>query len=360
MGVCRICNKTEQTISSALGLCLDCILNRPEEALPHAASIHHRNREAFGLPPEPPRSEGGRVCKLCVNECAIAQGEKGYCGLGFPRESNLTWYHDPLPTNCVADWSCPGGTGAGYPEFSHSERGPEYGYKNLAVFYQACSFDCLFCQNWHYRLTHQNPSRATPRELADAVDPETSCICYFGGDPSPQIVHAIRAARIARKERAGRILRICWETNGSASGGLLDQMLDLSLESGGCLKFDLKAWSEELNIALCGVTNRQTLANFALAARRLGERPNVPLVVASTLLIPGYVDTDEVAKIAGFVASIDPRIPYSLLRFAPQFVMNDLPCTSKAHAKRCTEAALGAGLQNVRVGNSHLLGSEYR
>jgi len=50
----------------------------------------------------------------------------------------------------VADWVCAGGTGAGYPQFAH-RAGPEYGHKNLAVFYQACSFDCLFCHNWQYR-----------------------------------------------------------------------------------------------------------------------------------------------------------------------------------------------------------------
>ncbi|MEE8618654.1 MAG: hypothetical protein V3S84_00830 [Dehalococcoidales bacterium] len=46
----------------------------------------------------------------------------------------------------MADWVCPAGTGAGYPDFAY-RAGVEYGYKNLAVFYHACSFDCLFYQN---------------------------------------------------------------------------------------------------------------------------------------------------------------------------------------------------------------------
>jgi len=66
------------------------------------------------------------------------------------REGKLLWYHDPLPTNCVGDWVCAGGTGAGYPEYAYSS-GPECGYKNLAVFFNACSFNCLYCQNWHFR-----------------------------------------------------------------------------------------------------------------------------------------------------------------------------------------------------------------
>ncbi|MFC1944709.1 hypothetical protein ACFLX5_04395 [Chloroflexota bacterium] len=93
-------------------------------------------------------------------ECRIPIDGRGYCGLrtnigkriegASATKDNVSWYYDALPTNCVADWVCPGGTGAGYPQFSYSQRA-EIGYKNLAVFYQACSFDCLFCQNWHYR-----------------------------------------------------------------------------------------------------------------------------------------------------------------------------------------------------------------
>jgi len=96
--------------------------------------------------------------------------------------ANVSWYYDPLPTNCVADCVCPGGTGAGYPEFAYSD-GPEYGYKNLAVFYQACSFDCLFCQNWHYRDSALQESKGSAAILAAAIDDRTSCICYFSGDP---------------------------------------------------------------------------------------------------------------------------------------------------------------------------------
>jgi pyruvate formate lyase activating enzyme len=140
---------------------------------------------------------------------------------------------------------------------------------------------------------------------------------------------------------------------------LLDVMCDLSLASGGCLKFDLKAWSEPLHIALCGVSNRRTLENFQRAAQRLRARPTPPPLVASTLLVPGYVDADEVRQIARFVAAIDPEIPYSLLAFQPMFAMADLPTTSTGHAQECMAAAQDAGLLRVRIGNKHLLGSDH-
>ena len=347
---------------------MDCIRRDFSQVLPLIEEAHRTARRPFSLPEQPPRDEAGHECHLCTNQCRIPSEGQGYCGLRTNRENrlvgataeygNVSWYYDPLPTNCVADWVCPGGTGAGYPRFSYS-RGAEYGYKNLAVFYQACSFDCLFCQNWHYRYSATRPSNVSALELAEAVDDRTSCICYFGGDPSPQLPHALRASRLALERNRGRILRICWETNGSMHPALLRQAAELSLDSGGCIKFDLKTWSEELHIALCGISNRRTLENFRLLAEYTAKRPSPPFLVASTLLVPGYIDKEEISGIAAFIASISPDIPYALLAFHPQFMMNDLPPTSRRHAQECLAEAKSQGLRNVRVGNLHLLGDYY-
>lgn len=114
--------------------------------------------------------------------------------------------------------------------------------------------------------------------------------------------------------------------------------------------------SRAVHVALTGVSNRRTLDNFARAGARHAERPELPLVIASTLLVPGYIDADQVSKIAGFIASINAEIPYSLLGFGPSFYMSDLACTSVRQAAEAEAAARAAGLANVRVGNRHLLG----
>jgi pyruvate formate lyase activating enzyme len=247
--------------------------------------------------------------------------------------AKASWYHDPLPTNCVGDWVCAGGTGAGYPRYANSP-GPERGHRNLAVFFTACSFDCLFCQNWTYRH---------------------GCICYFGGDPGPQAPYALKASAAALKKAGDRILRICWETNGSVDPRYLDQMVEMSLVTGGCVKFDMKAFDDNLHRALTGVSNSRTLENFRRAARRIRARPSPPLLIASTLMVPGYIDKEEVGAIARFIAGLDPTIPYSLLAFHPQFKMSDLPVTSRQQAESCRKAAEAAGLERVRIGNAHLL-----
>jgi pyruvate formate lyase activating enzyme len=78
-------------------------------------------------------------------------------------------------------------------------------------------------------------------------------------------------------------------------------------------------------------------------------------LIASTLLVPGYIDGAEIKFIARFIASISPDIPYSLLAFHPHFYMSDMPLTPKSMATKCLKSAREAGLKTVRIGNLHLL-----
>jgi pyruvate formate lyase activating enzyme len=343
---------------------LSCIREKPVRALEIAENVHAQSRAYFGLPPTPPDDLQGVACTICVNQCKIPEGGMGYCGLRTNHKgklvgvsasrAKLTWYHDPLPTNCVGDWVCAGGTGAGYPQYAYCSKA-EYGYKNLAVFFEACSFNCLFCQNWHFREKSIDSNVRSAEALVDSVDEHTACICYFGGDPSPQLPYSLKAAHRALEQNKDRILRICWETNGSMRPDLLDEIMELALDSGGCVKFDLKAWDPNLHRVLTGMTNERTLENFTRAARFIHRRPDPPLLIANSLLVPGYLDEHEIAAVAKFIADLDPDIPYSLLAFHPQFFMSDLPVTSGDLADRCYQVAGDAGLNKVRIGNVHLL-----
>ena len=368
MGACRYCGKEFITISDVIGFCADCITTHFDETWPEINRVHEKSRKAYHLPSAPPKAEDGIPCPLCFQECRIPEGSTGYCGVrrvedgrikgGRPHEGNLSCYYDPLPTNCVAGFVCPAGTGRGYPDYSFTD-GPEYGFKNLAVFYQACSFNCLYCQNYQFKESSFSSMRLSAKDLAQKVDSKTSCICYFGGDPTSQVLHALKTSRLARKHAGNRVLRICWETNGSAREPFLTEMAELSMQSGGCIKFDLKAWDERLHYALCGNTNKKTLDNFKKLAAWTLKRSEPPFLIASTLLVPGYIDEIEVEKIARFIADLNPHIPYSLLGFYPHFYVKDLPTTSRTHALRCEAIAKNAGLRHVHIGNIHLLGDEY-
>ena len=194
-----------------------------------------------------------------------------------------------------------------------------------------------------------------------AIHPRVSCICYFGGDPGPQLPFALKAStQILEHCGSHRLMRICWETNGIGNPRLMREAAKLSLSSGGIVKIDLKASNPHLARALSGVPNQRAFENFAMIAEEFYEqRPSVPLLTAVTLLTPGYTDEIEVENIAKFIAELNPNIPYSLLVFHPSNYMKNLPITPPDQVKRCYYAAK-KHLNHVNIGNKHLLPASLR
>ena len=363
---CGICGEPKELISRALGICTGCIRERPREALPYIREAHRKARARHGLPAEPPRTDGGVECGLCSNRCLIGEGEKGYCGLRWnegglrsrvgPSVGLLYAYLDPHVTNCSSAWFCPGGTGAGYPTYANLP-GPEIGFYNLAVFFYGCNFDCLFCQNASHKDLDGGgvvEAEAFAKQIAD--NPRVSCVCFFGGSPEPQLPFSVGASRRALQLAKERPLRVCFEWNGCGDPSLVREAAELALESGGNLKFDLKCFTPSLSLALSGVENKQAYRNFArIAEEYYPERPEAPLLTATTLLVPGHVDGNEVSDISSFISALDRTIPYSLLIFHPRHMMSDMPVTPLRQAAECYRAAR-RHLERVHVGNLHLLG----
>ena len=369
MARCRVCGRVDRYVSGFLGVCGRCVRERWGEASRYVLEAHRRSRLLFSLPPEPPRG-GGVVCRICGNRCSLGTGERGYCGViegggGYVLPVTGSWdvavgfyYYDPHPTNCVADWVCPGATGRGYPRYALSPRG-ERGYYNIAVFYGSCNMDCLYCQNYEYRrMARDKKPLLAIRDLVEAVNERTTCVCFFGGDPGPQIIHALRAAREMRRrarELGLRVFRVCWETNGLVDKRVMREMARISLESGGIVKIDVKAYSPEIYMALTGSDGRLVYENLGIVAEMGAERRDPPLLVASTLLVPGYIDEYEIDGITRYIAGLDPETPYRLLAFHPDYLMRDLPPTPRRLAEKAVEIARRNGLRNVSVGNTWLL-----
>ncbi len=296
----------------------------------------------------------------------MGEGERGYCGLRWnqgglrsrtsPDKGLLYYYLDPHVTNCCSAWFCPGGTGAGYPDYANT-LGPERGFHNLAVFFYGCNFDCLFCQNSSHKELGNKPE-IDAETFAQVIEgnPRISCVCFFGGSPEPQLPFALNASEQALELVGDRRLRICFEWNGCGEPALVSRAAELALKSGGNIKFDLKCFTPSLSLALSGVDNSQAYRNFSMIAREAyPKRPGVPVLTATTLLVPGYVDAHEVEGIAGFIADLDDSIPYSLLVFHPDYRMLDLPVTPIEQAVDSYNAA-AQHLTNVNVGNLQTLG----
>ena len=76
--------------------------------------------------------------------------------------------------------------------------------------------------------------------------------------------------------------------------------------------FSIKAITPVLHREYTGVDNGAILRNFT----RIAASKSVSLHV-ETVFIPDYVDEDEVLRIADFIASIDPEIPFRIDAYLP-------------------------------------------
>ncbi|RLI74253.1 radical SAM protein [Archaeoglobales archaeon] len=328
---CKLCGG--KAYSRAIPFCSHCV--KKEEVLNYLNEIHD------GLDKIGKKSRF--KCKLCSNECGLNDNDISLCrlkgvkngkmfSLTTSRKAVMSYYEDPLPTNCCNAWFCDGSKLQG---------------TNLAVFYYGCNFDCLYCQNWTHKKVGHGRIVKLDEIVKYSMKDRIKCICHFGGSPEPQIAFAIKFSQEVLKERD---IMICWEWNGAGRQSLALKAAKLSYKSNGTVKFDLKAWNNNLHKILTGRSNEQTLRNF----EKIYEEYN-KVVSATTLLVPYYVDKEEVEGIAKFIAGLDASIPYSLLIFHPDYRLSDLPITPKQQVIECYEVAK-KHLKNVNVGNIHLLG----
>lgn len=366
---CSLCGILKSNISSSVGICATCLREASISNIDHIIQSQHSSaRKPSPLPSFRPNAENGVKCRICVAECKIEDGKWGWCGIhGNERgkirhkylkdHALLSWYLDAQVTNCCNAWFCPAGTGCGYPKWAN-EPGPETGYYNMALFFYGCSFNCLFCQNWQ----HKDLKSAKLTSIDDIVqstinNPKISCWCWFGGSPEPQMSFTFKAQKQLLEEKSDdHIVRFCYEWNGDANPNLAIRAAQYSCDSGGNIKFDVKAWDPVIHTALTGMDNKRVLSNITNIYDKHWEHRSSenPMLGFSTLLIPYYVDTEEVEEIAKFLADLDPNLPYSLLIFHPDFVMNDLPITPQKQVKEC-EMVAKKYLNRVNIGNKHLL-----
>ena len=380
MGTCKFCGKTDQDISEVLQVCRNCILagDWDNKIKPHILNVHKQVRQLVDLPEKPPKAERPNIklkCNLCLNECSLSENDISYCGLRniplrnsgqlpYPSKSKgyIHGYIDSNPTNCCNSWFCPAGTSSGYPEYSNYE-GPEFGTYSYAAFLYGCSYNCLSCQNSSHKLFSKRHLFDVETLVNQIVkNKKITCLCYFGGTPEVQLPFSINLAeRILEKikdENKSRKFRICYEMNGTGNKDLMEKCIQVVIKSGGNIKFDLKSFNEKLNLAMCGVSNSRTLENFkSLAENYFDTRgKDMPELSGCTLMVPGYVNHEEVELIARFISEIDPEIPYSLLVFHGDYQMKDLPITPRKQAENCLKVAQRY-LNNVHLGNKFLLGS---
>ena len=368
MGACNSCGKSGPDVSDNIGYCVKCIRSRFRELWPQILQIHKTSRETYQLPPLPQYSRDGIRCTTCTQGCKIQENTFGFCGVrkvlngkvvggdpddGIYEVSDLPFFEDYISILSHAQ------------ETSHmktdqtTQNTAQHAHKMIAVFYHGCSFNCFYCPHPQVRAPVAHPQKNNAKDLAKLIDEDTRGMFFCSGGNTPYVFHALETAELAVKSRGGHNLRVFWETNGDVKERYMRRMAEISLQTGGCVILNFRAWSQPIHFSLCGLDNVETQKNLEILLEYHKQRTDPPFLIVNTPLVPGYIDDEEVKSLARFINFLDSEIPYTLSALKPSFYLNDLPITSKSHALRSIEVAESFGLKRVSIVNQELLSEAY-
>ncbi len=174
--------------------------------------------------------------------------------------------------------------------------------------------------------------------------PARNIVAFTGGDVVCQAEFYAQAAEKIKDECSNMWVLI--ETNGY---GLTPENLDV-LASGGVDSFwlDIKAYDREVYRRLCGATNEWVLKSPEWIADR-----GFTLEVL-TLYIPGWVEKDQIVRIAEIVHEVDSEIPFTILAFFPAYKLSSVRSPRMFEMIDAYFAVKNVGLRNVKLGNCHV------
>ncbi|MCX8176226.1 MAG: radical SAM protein [Candidatus Bathyarchaeota archaeon] len=186
----------------------------------------------------------------------------------------------------------------------------------LGLLFKNCNFNCLGCINklspWSPSLSKNvqeklknRPLKTLSLEEFKQILPQFSdskVVLLSGQEPTldpnlPKIIEVLNHHGL------GTIL----ETNAYC----LDENKIKSLEVAGLdeVRVSIKAYNDEIYKYYTGKSNKEVLKNF----RFLWGSAIIPR--ATTVLIPGLIDKDEVRNIAEFVSSVDEGIMFTVIGY---------------------------------------------
>ncbi len=171
--------------------------------------------------------------------------------------------------------------------------------------------------------------------------PARNIISFTGGDLACQPeFYALTSQKI---KNLNSDLWILFETNGY---GLtltnLDHFKEFGIDS---FWLDIKAYDQKIHKKLTGVTN-----DWILKLPELIIDKNFVLEVLS-LYIPGWVETEQIKKIAEILARVDRNIPFTILAFFPEYKLTNTPSPTLQQMVEAYLDVIDSGLKNVRLGN---------
>jgi pyruvate formate lyase activating enzyme len=280
------------------------------------------------------RHENGDVqCFACGHRCLVKPGRDGVCRVRFNEDGTLL-----VPHGYVGALAC-----------DPIEKKPFFhvlpGSDALTFGMLGCDYHCGYCQNWVTSQMLRDPDAVappkptTPAQLVDlAVRHGAPVVASSYNEPLITSEWAVDVFKEARR----RGLRCAYISNGNGT----PQVLDFICPHVDAYKVDLKTFNPKNYRQLGGV-----MENVTDTIRMLKERGFWVEIV--TLVVPGFSDDpDDLKRMADFLASVDPLMPWHMTAFHPDYKMTDgYRSTTAEDLMRIVEFGRQAGLKYMYPGN---------
>ena len=287
--------------------------------------------------------DGKVECYLCPVKCELKQGQVGACGVRVNHSGELYTYTYGSLVSAAID---------------PVEKKPLFhfypGHATLTIATPGCNLHCKGCQNWEisqvpkgevlknrfFLETNVPPEVIVERAIAEGCE----SISYSYSDPTIFAEYMIDVAKLA-KERGLKNIMV---TAGYINREPLEE-IDRYMDA---YSIDLKFFSDESYRKY----SKGRLHPVLDTIKYVFERGK--WVELTTLLVPRYLDEEQVRGIARWIAEeLAPWVPWHISRFFPYYKATDLPPTPVEELERAYRIGKEEGLEYVFVGN--LLGNDH-
>lgn len=259
-------------------------------------------------------------CNLCEHRCGVNRldDQTGICHMTVPLVASATLH--PAP--------------------------PE----SYTIFMAGCNYKCLNCQNWTIAQLPDN--KYQPGGFVSAKELARECVAqlnspaarlmgadrifFSGGEPTIHLPYIEQVTAEARKLFPD--LKVNFDTNGYLTGASLERVLQFTTS----ITYDIKAFNDEVHLALTGASSQPVLRN----AKFIGRYAKDKLWEYRILVIP-KINEEEIQPLCRFISDIDTGLPVCFLAFRPNYALEHHPGAAAELMDRCVNIAKQSGLKNA-------------
>ena len=206
------------------------------------------------------------------------------------------------------------------------------------------------CQNWTIAQLPDNGYQ--PRGFVSAKELAMGCVTqldspaaklmgadrifFSGGEPTIHLPYIEKVITEARK--LSPALKVNFDTNGYLTNASLRKVLKFTTS----ITYDIKAFNDEVHLALTGASSLPVLRN----AKYIGRYAKDKLWEYRILVIPN-INEEEIEPLCCFISDIDANLPVCFLAFRPNYVLEHHPGATAELMDRCVNIAKKSGLKNA-------------